>query len=123
MKIAITAGGYTLDAAPSPVFGRCPSFVFVETDTMVFEAMDNTANAASGGAGVQAAQFIVGQGAEAVISGRFGPNAYNALNAAGIDMYMLQNSATVREAVEDFKAGQLSRVTAPSKGGDRRRGR
>ena len=122
MKIAMTVEGHNLDAAPSPVFGRCPTFLFVDTDTLDFEALDNPAGAASGGAGIQATQLIADQNAEAVVSGSFGPNAYNTLSAAGIDMYILQGN-TVRDVVENFKAGRLNRVTVPSSGaGGRGRG-
>jgi len=45
--------------------------------------------------GTQAAQYIAAEGAQAAISGDFWPNAYNALNAAGIAMYLLGDSQTV----------------------------
>ncbi|MBN1287605.1 MAG: NifB/NifX family molybdenum-iron cluster-binding protein [Anaerolineae bacterium] len=115
MRIAVTASGSTLDAAPSPVFGRCPIFLFVDTDTMQVEAVNNNAGASSGGAGIQAAQFVADRGAQAIVSGSFGPNAYNTLSAAGVEMYTLAGR-TVREVVENFKAGRLNRVTAPSRG-------
>ena len=31
MKIVVTANGADLDAPASPVFGRCPTYVFVDT--------------------------------------------------------------------------------------------
>jgi predicted Fe-Mo cluster-binding NifX family protein len=49
-----------------------------------------------------------------VVSGDFGPNAYNALNAAGVSMYLLGTSQTVREAVENYRAGQLAQAGAPT---------
>jgi len=52
-------------------------------------------NRASGEVGTQAAQYIARQGAQAALSGDFGPNAYYALNAAGIAMYLLGASQTV----------------------------
>jgi len=53
MRIVVSANGADLDAAASPVFGRCPTYVFVDTETMVFEAVDNPAMNAAGGAGIQ----------------------------------------------------------------------
>ena len=38
MKVAVTSKGTTLDAQVDPRFGRCASFVIVETDDMSFEA-------------------------------------------------------------------------------------
>jgi predicted Fe-Mo cluster-binding NifX family protein len=122
MKIVVTSNGSTLEARPSPVFGRCPIFLFIDTDTMEFEAVENPATGAPGGAGIQAAQLIADRGAEAVISGNFGPNAYHTLAAAGIDLYTVQGN-TARDAVENFKAGRLSRVAAPTGRAGRGRGR
>lgn len=107
MKIVVTANGAGLDAATSPVFGRCPTYVFVDTETMAHESVANPAISAAGGAGIQAAQYVLEQGAQAVLSGNVGPNAYGVLQAAGAEVYLLQGS-TVREAVEAYKAGQLS---------------
>ena len=106
MKIVVSANGVDLDAPASPVFGRCPVYVFVDTETMAFEAVENPAVGAPGGAGIQAAQFVVERGAQAVVTGNMGPNAYNVLQSAGIPIYLF-GGGTVRQAVEGFKAGQL----------------
>jgi predicted Fe-Mo cluster-binding NifX family protein len=72
---------------------------------------------AAGGAGSQAAQFVAQQGADAVISGDFGPNAYIALAAAEIKMYLHGPSRTAREAIANFNAGMLEQVQAPTGAG------
>jgi predicted Fe-Mo cluster-binding NifX family protein len=110
MKIVITAEGNDLNAPASPRFGRCSTCVFVETETMVVEARPNPAVSASGGAGTQAAQFIVEQGAEAVLTANVGPNAMQVLLAANVPVYAI-NDGTVREAVEAYEAGKLERAT------------
>ncbi|MFC2037820.1 NifB/NifX family molybdenum-iron cluster-binding protein [Chloroflexota bacterium] len=106
MKIVVSSQGEGLDAAASPVFGRCPTYVFVDTETMEFEAMANPAMSQGGGAGIQAAQFAVNQGAEAVLTGHLGPNAFDVLQAANVPGYLVPEG-TVRQAVDAFKAGQL----------------
>ncbi|HUW14116.1 MAG TPA: NifB/NifX family molybdenum-iron cluster-binding protein [Anaerolineae bacterium] len=106
MKIVVTSAGGDLDAPASILFGRCPFYVFVDTDTWQFEALDNPAMSAAGGAGIQAAQYIVAQGAQAVLSGHMGPNAVQVLQAAKVPVY-LTSGTTVRQAVEAFKAGRL----------------
>jgi predicted Fe-Mo cluster-binding NifX family protein len=106
MKIVVSAEGETLDAPASQVFGRCPIYVFVDTETMQYEAVPNPAMNQGGGAGIQAAQFVVNQGAQAVLTGNLGPNAYDVLQAAGIKGY-LAPEGTVRQAVDAYKAGQL----------------
>jgi predicted Fe-Mo cluster-binding NifX family protein len=107
MRIVVSANGADLDGAASPVFGRCPTYVFVDTETMEFESVDNPAVGAAGGAGIQAAQFVVEQGAQAVISGMVGPNAFDVLQAARVAVYSF-GGGTVRQAVEALDAGRLS---------------
>jgi predicted Fe-Mo cluster-binding NifX family protein len=106
MKVIVTAEGNDLNAPTSPRFGRCPTYVLVETETLAFEAIPNPASSASGGAGILAAQFIVEQGAQAVLTGNVGPNAADVLKVANILVY-LNSEPNVRAAVEAFKAGRL----------------
>jgi predicted Fe-Mo cluster-binding NifX family protein len=106
MKIVVTADGSDLDAQVSPFFGRCPTHLFVDTDTLECEAIANPAATARGGAGIHAAQFVVEQGARAVITGNVGPNAYQVLRSANVPIYRT-GEGTVRQAVEAYKAGAL----------------
>ena len=106
MKIVVTSNGADLDAPTSPVFGRCPTFIFVDMETMSFEAVENPAAAASGGAGIQAAQFVVERGAQALVTGNVGPNAFDVFRAADLPVYLFGGGA-VRQAVEAYKAGRL----------------
>jgi predicted Fe-Mo cluster-binding NifX family protein len=119
MKIVVSAMGYDLESPFSPVFGRCQAFVFVDTETMAFQSIPNPAASAGGGAGVQAAQEVVDRGAQAVISGAVGPNAYQVLASAGVAVCVFEGG-TVRQAVEAYRAGRLSSVgepTGPAHGG------
>jgi predicted Fe-Mo cluster-binding NifX family protein len=115
MRIVVSANGADLEAAASSTFGRCPMYVFVDTETIEFEAVENPATNVAGGAGIQAAQFIVEQGAQAVISGMVGPNASDVLQAASVPVYSFEGG-TVRQAVEAFKAGRLSATGSASAG-------
>jgi len=81
-------------------------YVFVDTETMAFEAMENPAIGAAGGAGIQAAQFIVERGTQAVVTGNMGPNAFNVCQSANVPVYLF-GGGTVRQAAEACKEGQL----------------
>jgi predicted Fe-Mo cluster-binding NifX family protein len=106
MKIAISSMGKDLDSQIDPRFGRCQYFILVDPETLAFEAVGNEGLMASGGAGVQAAQLVVRESANALITGNLGPNAANALSAAGIKVHLV-SGGTVREVTEAFKAGKL----------------
>jgi predicted Fe-Mo cluster-binding NifX family protein len=113
MKIAISSNGTNLDAPTSPVFGRCPIVILIETETLQFEAIENPATSAPSGAGIQAAQLVVERGAQAVVTGNVGPNALDVFQSAGMPIYLF-NDGTVRDAVEAFKAGKLQSFSAPN---------
>ena len=113
MKVVVSSNGTDLDAPASSAFGRCPTYVFVNTETMEFEAAPNPACDAPGGAGIRAAQFVTGADVKAVITGNVGPNAINVLHAAHVPVYLFRDG-TVRQAVEDFLAGKLSTASEQS---------
>ena len=106
MKIAITSTAPDLDAEMDPRFGRAQYLLIVETETLEFEAIENPNIAAGGGAGIQTSQMIAGKSAEAVLTGNCGPNAYQTLSAAGVQVYV-GLSGPVRRVVEAFKRGEL----------------
>jgi predicted Fe-Mo cluster-binding NifX family protein len=116
VKIAITSSGPTLDSQVDPRFGRAQYLLIVNTETLDLEAIENPNVTAGGGAGVQAAQMVVSRGAEAVLTGNCGPNAYRTLSAADIEIYA-GVTGTVRAAVEAFKQGQFSPLSGPSVSG------
>lgn len=114
MKLAISVSGNRVDALFDARFGRAGAFCVVDTESGTRQVFNNPALSASGGAGVQAAQFIVRQGVQGVVSGAFGPNAFDTLEAAGVAMYLApgDKSYTAAEIEKKFKAGELSRAGA-----------
>jgi len=106
MKIAVSSTGGSLDDQIDPRLGRCSYFLIVDSETMKFEAIPNTASGAMSGAGIQAAQLVANRGVQTVLTGNVGPNAFQALSSAGISI-ITGVFGTVREAVEKFKSGQL----------------
>ena len=114
MKVIITATNKTFDSPFNPRFGRSDYFILVDTENGEWEGFSNPAVNARGGAGPQAVQFIADKGVEAVVSGRYGPSAFTALEAAGINAYVYNGSGAVKDAVEQFKQGELENVTTPT---------
>lgn len=113
MKIAITSAAADLDAQMDPRFGRAQYLLIVDTESLEFEAVENPNIAAGGGAGIQTSQMIANKGAEAVLTGNCGPNAYQTLSAAGMKVYV-GLSGPVRQALEAFKRGELAPIEGPS---------
>ncbi|MGC9073742.1 MAG: NifB/NifX family molybdenum-iron cluster-binding protein [Caldisericum sp.] len=106
MIVAITSSGNTLDSIVDPRFGRCPYFIIVDTDTMQFKVIENSGMGRQGGAGVNAAQLLVDEGVQVLISGNVGPNAEQALKSGGIRI-ITGVSGTVKEVIEKLKRGEI----------------
>jgi predicted Fe-Mo cluster-binding NifX family protein len=115
MKICITSGGDRLDSKVDPRFGRCAYFTFADIDTLEFECIENPNIQSMGGAGVQSAQLVASKGVKAVVTGNVGPNAFQTLDAAGIEIF-IGASGTVKDAIEKFKKGELDKTSDSSVG-------
>ena len=113
MKIAVTAEDNTLESEIDSRFGRCSYFLIIDIDTMSFESISNENAMTSGGAGIQAAQTVAKTGAEVVVTGNIGPNAFQTLSAAGIKVFTGANG-TIKEAIEKYKKGELKETDAPN---------
>ena len=115
MKVAISAIGPSLDAEVDPRFGRCQYIIVADPDTMEFEATENTNIMAGGGAGISTAQMVANMGVQVVLTGNCGPNAYQTLSAAGIQV-ITGVSGSVKEAIEGYKTGKFQAISGPSVG-------
>ena len=116
MNIAISVAGDSLDSPFDPRFGRAPAFCLVDLETGTWQILPNPGVSSSGGAGVQAAQFIAEHNAHLVASGAFGPKAFAALAAAGIQMFVPpeKDGLAGTDILSLYKSGDLLAVTAPS---------
>ena len=115
MKIAVSATAPDLDAEVDPRFGRCQYFIIIDPQSMEFETLDNSNAMAAGGAGISTAQMIASKGAEVVLTGNCGPNAYQTLSAAGIQV-ITGVSGRIKDAIEAFKEGRFQSSAQPSVG-------
>ena len=107
MKIAVTSKGTDLDSEVDPRFGRASYILIVNSETFDFEVLDNKANVnALKGAGIQAASMVSDKGAEVLLTGFCGPNAFKTLKAAKIGV--ADNAGgSVRDAVKAYLDGKL----------------
>ena len=103
----VTSTGTDLDSQVDPRFGRASYILIVDSETLDHEVLDNKENVnALKGAGIQAARMVSDKGAEVLLTGFCGPNAFKALNAAKIGV---ANDAggSVRDAVKAYLDGKL----------------
>ena len=114
MKTAVSSTGEHLTSTMDPRFGRAPYFVLIEEDDegkRRHYAVENPAASAATGAGTEAAQRVIREKVDAVISGAVGPNAFEVFEKLGIDVFLAQGDLTVEEAYEKFKEGALRKMS------------
>lgn len=111
MKIAIAASDNDPGAPMDPRFGRAKFFAVFNDETGGYEYAPNSQNLSlPQGAGIQAAKNVIEAGAGILIARNVGPKAFDLLNRSGVKMYICENEIPVREAVELYKSGGLSKL-------------
>jgi len=114
MRIAITATGKDADSPLDPRFGRAKYILILDESGNVLEAVDNAQNInAMRGAGIQAAKMLADRKVDVLITGGCGPNAFQALNAAGIKV-VVDQSGTVKEALERLSRKEVEFAGRPN---------
>ena len=113
MKIAVSATDPELSSQVDPRFGRCAYFLFVDSETMQFEAAENPNVISSSGAGIQSAQLVAKKGANVLLTGSCGPNAFQTLQSAGVKV-IVGVTGTVKDAVQQFTSGKLQHTDQPN---------
>lgn len=108
MKIAIPLDENRVDVCVS--FARAPFFLFHDTDSGTQEVLTNPAADAQGGAGVKAAQFVLDQGAGAIITVRCGENAAKAFQAAKLAIYKSEGGSAAADLAA-FQEEKLAPLT------------
>lgn len=107
MKIMIPVDENSTESKICISFGRAPYFLINDTDSNESKYIENTAADSQGGAGIKAAQIIVDNEAEILITPRCGQNAADVLNAANIKIFK-SISDSVQDNINNFLSGKLS---------------
>jgi predicted Fe-Mo cluster-binding NifX family protein len=117
MKVAVASTGYNIDSAVSTIFGRSSAFIIADLENgeiKEISVMENPAKNKSG-SGSTAAQLIVDNKVNALISGKLGPVAFHILKNAGIKVYKI-TPGSVEKNLKRFNEGKLEEITTLSRG-------
>ncbi|NMB27459.1 MAG: diguanylate cyclase [Tissierellia bacterium] len=109
MKIALSSGEKDLKSSLDLRFGRCSYFIIYDLETEQFKTVDNKGQSSSGGAGIAAAQQLIDESVEAVITGNVGPNAYELLNSSNIKIYK-GDCIPCKDLIKFLKEGKLTEI-------------
>lgn len=112
MKIAISSTGKDLESEVDARFGRCSYFLIVEIENKKikdFKAIENTAKAQMGGAGITAGEIVAKEKVDAIITVNLGPRAFSVFEQFGIKIY--QGQGKIKKVVQEFLEGELKELT------------
>jgi len=116
MKLCLTSTGPDPDSKLDARFGRCAYFLIFDSETgKVLEKFENPASEAAHGAGIQAAQTVMGKKPDAVITGNIGPNASSVLANAGIKVYPFAGfEGSLKDTLIAFKESPPEAADGPT---------
>ena len=106
MRIAIPVDDNSMETSVCISFGRTPYFLIFDTTSKESLFLDNSAAANQGGAGIKAAQTLVDNKIEALLTPRCGENAAKVIKAANIKIYKTINDSVI-ENIDAFNEAKL----------------
>ena len=114
MKVAVTAQGPDFSSLIYLRFDMARYFIVLDTETGELSAHDNTHNRdGTQAAAIRAAESVVDMGVDAVVTCTVGPEAFVTLQEANVAVHV-GATGSVREAIEQFKAGRLPCAVKPN---------
>lgn len=108
MKVMIPVDENKTDVCPT--FGRAPLFLLYNDESNEYSYVVNTAAESAGGAGVKAAQLVVDNGADALITIRCGENANAVFKMADVKIYKA-TSLIAQDNIALLKENKLEILT------------
>lgn len=109
MIICLCSEGKTFDDKISSVFGRAPYFLIYDDQDKTYRSIENTAKNEAHGAGTNAAQIILDENVEVLITNALGPNAKEVIDSSSISVFR-QVGETPQEALAAYQEGNLERL-------------
>lgn len=109
MKIAISCVGKLEEDLLDQRFGRCSYFQIYNVDTKEFISIENEGKFSNGGAGIKAAQQLLDNNIEVIITGKMGPNAFEIMERADVKVYKC-NSIPVNEVINLYNNNELFQI-------------
>ncbi len=107
-KVAVASDGDDLDAPVGTSLGMCTRFLLVDPDSMEHTVVAVTPKASPEALSVEAIRAVVTRGATLVITPHVQPQCCRALFQMGVEVAICERGITVRQALDQLKAGKLA---------------
>jgi len=109
MKIAISSNGNSNESLLDMRFGRCEYFQIHDTENKEVKVLENKGAISSGGAGIAAANQIMEENVDVIITGNLGPNAFDIIEKAEIKAYKC-DSISIKVVLDKYKCNELVQI-------------
>lgn len=106
MKIAIPVDKKDKGRKVNRSFGRAPYFLIYDSESKESNFIENPAVESRGGAGIKAAQTIIDNKPDVLLTPRCGENAAQVIEAASIKIYKSQGNS-IEENIDKFVNDEL----------------
>jgi predicted Fe-Mo cluster-binding NifX family protein len=107
-RIAVASDGDELDSPVGTSLGLCSRFLLVDPRSWDFTVVAVIPKASIEDLSIEAIRAVVTRGATVVITPRVQPQCCRALFQMGVDVAICAPGISVREALEQYKAGKLA---------------
>jgi predicted Fe-Mo cluster-binding NifX family protein len=108
MKIVIPSTGETLTSPVSDTLGRSPFLIIYDSSISEFDSIENPGFQVQDGSGLKAADIILDNKAEVLLTREIGRKVYSVLMKKHIKVELLNSGGTIKSAINKYlkKAGR-----------------
>ncbi len=103
MKLAIATDESNIQSYINEHFGRCKMFCLYDTDTQLFEFIENRSQNNTNNAGKEAAEMLITNKVSVAVAGRFGSKAAEILAANNIQLIIPANKSKIEDIITKTK--------------------
>lgn len=102
MKIAIPSTGETLTSLISETLGRAPFLIIYDSTNGKSDCIENPGFQIQDGSGLKAAEIIIENSPDVLLTKEIGRKAYSVLQKEHIKIQLLNSSGTVKSAIKKY---------------------
>ena len=111
--LALPSQDGTLSSPLTSIFSRSPYFVICDTKGNTTELIENPYLDDASGAGLKVSRLLASHDAGSVVTENMGPEMFYYLKKRGVRAFR-GSAITVQQAIDQFRQGQLVRLTGPT---------
>jgi predicted Fe-Mo cluster-binding NifX family protein len=102
MKIVIPSTGETLTSPVSDTLGRSPLLIIYDSNSEEYDSIENPGFQIQDGSGLKAADIIVENKAEVLLTREIGRKVYSVLMKEHVKVELLNSGGTIKSAINKY---------------------